>query len=133
MHVQVVQKDTIHCFIIFIFAVVFQLAKQSEGTLTQRNEINETFRYKKLLLKPPQSTKNSIKNCAHLQKRKTASQTNHIISRIISDKNFVEKPVVQYDVPVVKLFSVDDGNIQMVANKFLCEYFRHVFGIVLVS
>ena len=32
--------------------------------------------------------------------------------------NFIDEPVVQCDVPVVKDTFVDDGNLQIVARKF---------------
>ena len=42
--------------------------------------------------------------------------------KVIPDMDFTDEVVVQFDVPDVKNTFLGTGNLQMIANKFWCEY-----------
>ena len=44
------------------------------------------------------------------------------------DIDFTDEAAVKCDVPVVKIFFVGAGNLQIITNKFFCEYLCIVSG-----
>ena len=47
------------------------------------------------------------------------------VDQVVHDIDFTDEAIVQCNVPIVKMFFLGDGNLQLITNKFWYEYLMY--------